>query len=66
MALLIIWRDNQIEEQLANVKRNNPIYNVLADCLQRKGYERTAEQCRSKLKALKHDYNVMLKQERHF
>jgi hypothetical protein len=48
-----LWKDENVEAQLEGVRRNMPIYENLAALLRDKGYERTAKQCRSKLKALK-------------
>jgi hypothetical protein len=57
LALIDIWRNENIEGQLQGMHRNLPFYHHVADLLAVRGYERTAEQCRSKMKSLKGDYN---------
>jgi hypothetical protein len=53
LVLVEIWCDEDV-----GVHRNMAVYNRLAELLAQRGYERTGTQCRSKVKALKHDYLV--------
>ncbi|XP_064621097.1 zinc finger and SCAN domain-containing protein 32-like [Lineus longissimus] len=57
LALLGLWRDEDVKGQMQNVHRNTPIYARLAELMSDQGWERTPEQCRRKIKAPKHDYN---------
>ena len=55
--LISIWKEEDVEAQLRVVHRNLPIYQRVAELHNLRGYERTPEQCRNKMKSLKSDYN---------
>jgi hypothetical protein len=57
LTLIDIWKAEDIEAQLENVHRNLPNFNRVAELMNLRGYERTGAQCRSKMKALKSEYN---------
>ena len=54
--LIELWGDEGIQQQLEGAKRNKHVYDKLAKELQKKGIDKTAEQCRAKMKKLKVDY----------
>ena len=54
LLLLQIWRDDDVEGQLADVHHNQPVYDQVATRLNETGgFNRTGTQCRSKIKALR-------------
>ena len=55
-ALLTIWGDTKIQEELDGAVRNKVIYERIAKRLQEQGYERNWKQCRAKIKNLKTKY----------
>ena len=44
LALVELWRDEDVEAQLEDVHRNLAVYNRLAELLSIRGYERTGKQ----------------------
>jgi hypothetical protein len=56
IALIEVWRDEDIEGQLSGIHRNIPVMGRVAELLRDRGYERTGPQCRTKMKTLKSDY----------
>ncbi|XP_064645955.1 zinc finger and SCAN domain-containing protein 20-like [Lineus longissimus] len=56
LALLRIWRDEDIEGQLQGNHRNSHVYSRIAELLKLEGYDRTTDQCRNKLKSMKGDW----------
>ena len=54
--LIELWEEEGIQEQLEGAKRNKHVFEKIAKELQKTGSEKTAEQCRTKLKKLKLDY----------
>ena len=54
--LIEIWGEEEIQVQLEGCKRNIHVYERIARELCDIGYERTAVQCREKLKKLKSEY----------
>lgn len=55
-ALLAIWGEGKIQEQLDGAARNKAVYEKIAKQLQEQGYTRDWKQCRSKVKNLKTQY----------
>jgi hypothetical protein len=55
-ALIDVWRAEDIEGQLAGLHRNLPVYARVAELLAIKGYDRSHEQCRTKMKHLRGEY----------
>ena len=47
-ALLSIWGEHNIQDQLDGVKRNKYIYDKIASELTENGFQFTAKQCRTK------------------
>lgn len=58
--LIEYWGEEDIQEQLEGAKRNKHIYEKLAKEMKKKGYDKTAEQCRSKMKKLKLEYRKIM------
>ena len=55
-ALLAIWGEENIQEQLDGVARNRDIYEKISNCLSEQGFEYTWKQCRTKIKNLTQRY----------
>ncbi|XP_047710957.1 bifunctional phosphoribosylaminoimidazole carboxylase/phosphoribosylaminoimidazole succinocarboxamide synthetase isoform X5 [Prionailurus viverrinus] len=55
-ALIGIWSDIRIQQQLEGTVRNKRIFEQIAAKLQKFGIERDWKQCRTKYKNLKHEY----------
>ena len=51
-ALLTIWGDSKIQEELDGAVRNKVVFERNAKKLQEQGYERDWKQCRAKVKTL--------------
>ena len=54
--LINYWGEEGIQEQLEGSKRNKHVYERLATELAKNGSNKTAEQCRAKMKKLKREY----------
>ena len=50
LRLIELWREDSIQQQLEGAKRNKHVYEKLARKLQKTGSDKTAEQCRAKMK----------------
>ena len=55
-ALITIWSDDKIQEQLDGVVRNKAVFEKNADKMAEVGYTRDWFQCRQKIKNLKNEY----------
>ena len=51
-ALLGIWSDESVQQKLNKVSKKKPIYDAIAKKLNEKGYTKTGEQCKTKIKNL--------------
>lgn len=58
-ALIGIWSDKNIQQQLEGTVRNKRIFEQIAAELQKVGIERDWKQCRTKYKNLKHEYRIV-------
>ncbi|KAG3276584.1 hypothetical protein H1C71_037213 [Ictidomys tridecemlineatus] len=58
-ALIGIWSDKSIQQQLEGTVRNKRIFELIASKLQKSGIERDWKQCRTKYKNLKHEYKIV-------
>ncbi|XP_047575330.1 bifunctional phosphoribosylaminoimidazole carboxylase/phosphoribosylaminoimidazole succinocarboxamide synthetase isoform X1 [Lutra lutra] len=58
-ALIGIWSDLSIRQQLEGTVRNKRIFEQIAAKLQKSGIERDWKQCRTKYKNLKHEYKIV-------
>ena len=57
MSLLIqLWGEEGVQEQLEGAKRNKHVYEKIARQMKEKDIDKTADQCRTKMKKLKLDY----------
>ncbi|CAL1271895.1 unnamed protein product [Larinioides sclopetarius] len=59
-ALLDIWADQEIQQQLAGRLHNMCIYEKISKKLGDLGIHRTGEQCREKIKKLRRDYKTVV------
>ncbi|KAM9327520.1 uncharacterized protein KZ484_018999 isoform 2-T2 [Pholidichthys leucotaenia] len=55
--LLEIWSDTDIQHQLEKNHKNSEVFGKIRDYLVARGYHRTIEQCRDKVKKLRFFYN---------
>ena len=55
-ALISIWGEDRIQEELDGAVRNQAIFNSIAKKMEEKGYVRDWQQCRNKIKNLKKEY----------
>ena len=55
-ALIAIWGEDKIQEELDGAVRNQAIFDSIARKMQQKGYDRDWQQCRNKIKNLKKEY----------
>ena len=58
-ALIGIWSDQGIQQQLEGTMRNKRIFEQIAAKLQKLVIERDWKQCRTKYKNLKHEYKIV-------
>ena len=56
VALISIWGEADIQEQLDGVTRNKSIFISISEKLKESGYDRDWLQCRAKIKNLEADY----------
>ena len=54
-ALIRIWAASEIQKDFETCRRNASVYEKLATRLRDSGFERTASQCRTKVKCLRAD-----------
>ncbi|XP_051976518.1 uncharacterized protein LOC127638813 [Xyrauchen texanus] len=59
-ALLSIWGSDKIQEKLKVSVIRRPIFERIAQAMAEKGFSRTAEQCRTRIKRLKASYRQCL------
>ena len=55
-ALISIWGEDRIQEELDGAVRNQAIFSSIAKKMEEKGYDRDWLQCRNKIKNLKKEY----------
>ena len=55
-ALISIWGEDRIQEELDGAVRNQAIFNSIAKKMEEKGYDRDWQQRRNKIKNLKKEY----------
>ena len=58
-ALIAIWGEDKIQEELDGAVRNQAIFDSIARKMQQKGYDRDWQQCRNKIKNLKKEYRLV-------
>ena len=56
LKLIEVWGDDAIQAQLEGCKRNQEVFSKISAEMSKVGYERTAQQCREKIKKLKVEY----------
>ena len=62
--LVDAWRQDSIQKLLKGAKRNDIVYTKIVKSLAEKGFKRTADQCRAKIKALKKRYKGIRDKQR--
>ena len=55
-ALVSVWSQQNVQNELDGVSRNRAIFERIARELRNKGYEKTWQQCRTKIKNLTQKY----------
>uniref|UniRef100_A0A3Q2YRR0 Myb/SANT-like DNA-binding domain-containing protein n=1 Tax=Hippocampus comes TaxID=109280 RepID=A0A3Q2YRR0_HIPCM len=55
-ALIKIWADGTIQAQLEGSRRNKAVFQKIGEKMQSKGFHRTGDQCRQKIKGLRQEY----------
>ena len=55
-ALITVWGEADVQEQLDGATRNQTIFANIAKKLKESGYDRDWQQCRAKIKNLKAEY----------
>ena len=60
-ALVSIWSQESFQSELDGVNRNRTIFERIAKELRAKGYEKTWQQCRTKIKNLTQRYRKVWK-----
>lgn len=58
-ALLTLWANPAVQDELILNVRNNQVYARLSATLQSLGFSKSAQKCREKIKKLKQDYKRM-------
>ena len=54
-----VWREEEVHHQLDGSTRNSHIFNWIIERMAAARYDRTASQCRIKIKVLKREYRVI-------
>ncbi|XP_048345374.1 uncharacterized protein LOC125428779 isoform X2 [Sphaerodactylus townsendi] len=62
--LLSIWGEETIQEALANTHRNLEVYDRVAKQMSALGHKRSAVECRTKTKAMRHEYKRVVTHNR--
>ncbi|XP_037538431.1 trihelix transcription factor GT-3a-like [Nematolebias whitei] len=55
-ALIQVWSDENISQLLVTTHKNNEVYRLISLKMEELGFQRTAEQCRNKVKKLRQQY----------
>lgn len=58
LALIQVWSDKNIQDQLEGAKRNEKVFQLIAEKLSALGVDCTTKQCRDKIKTLKHTHRT--------
>ena len=58
-ALIAVWGESNVQEELDGAVRNKVIFVAISDKLLQQGYNRDWQQCRTKIKNLKKEYRVV-------
>ena len=57
-ALIAIWGEGNVQEELDGAVRNKVVFVNIANKMKEQGYNRNWQQCRTKIKNLKKEYRV--------
>ena len=58
-ALIAVWGEGNVQEELDGAVRNKQVFQDISKNLQKLGYNRDWEQCQNKIKNLKKQYRVV-------
>ena len=58
-ALINIWGDSKVQQELDGAVRNKAIYTTIAKKMKEVGHDRDWQQCKTKVKNLKREYKVV-------
>ena len=58
-ALIHVWGEDKIQQELDGASRNKPIFVAIAKKMNEKGYNRDWQQCKAKIKNLKGEYRAV-------
>ena len=58
-ALIAIWGESNVQEELDGATRNKVVFQDVAKKLREQGHNKDWEQCRTKIKNLKRDYRIV-------
>ena len=58
-ALIAIWGESDVQEELDGATRNKVVFQEIAKKLKEQGYNRDLEQCRNKIKNIKKEYRIV-------
>lgn len=58
--LLSVWGSEDVQENLKGCTKNKHIYMQISDALASQGYQRTPEQCQTRIKRLKYSFRQFL------
>ena len=56
-ALIDIWKDDYVNNLLKTTHKNNHVFKMFSERMRAMGFNRTADQCRTKVKALRLQFN---------
>ena len=59
-ALISVWSDDVIQGELEGTHRNQHVYKKMSAELEKRGYHRSWEKCREKVKKLKQEYKKIV------
>ena len=59
-ALIDLWGEQNVQEQLDNVRRNKDVYEKIARGMAEQGYNKSWKQCRVKVKNLTQRYRKVM------
>ena len=58
-ALIHVWGEDKIQQELDGASRNKPIFVAIAKKMNKKWYNRDWQQCKAKIKNLKGEYRAV-------
>ena len=62
IALLRLWGEEHVQEQLRSSHRNIETFELIARAMHKRGFNRSANECRTKTKSLRQQYKYALQE----